>query len=91
MKRSIIVLCALIFIGANCERKPVVIVPEDTHKCPEACSNLRSLGCEEGQDLEDGTTCEDFCRETQERGHALNPTCLATVKSCAEVEDKCFQ
>ena len=91
MRRVIVLILALFFIGANCEKKPVVIVPDDTDQCPAACENLRSLGCEAGQTLEDGTTCEQFCEETQKRGHALDPTCLATIKSCGEIASKCFQ
>ncbi len=90
MKIIIVLISALFFIGANCEKKPVVVVPDDTDMCPAACENLRSLNCEEGEDLADGTTCEQFCEETQNRGHALNPTCVASIRSCSGIED-CFE
>jgi len=91
MRLITILVIAFVSIGASCEKKPVVLVPEDTHKCPDACENLRQLGCEEGEDLADGTTCEQFCEETQKSGHALNPTCIATISSCDEIESKCMR
>lgn len=65
---------------------PVPHPPEDTDQCPAACERLRELGCEEGSPLEDGTTCEQFCIDTQESGHALNPTCVKSINSCEEIE-----
>lgn len=73
---------------AGCPKPtPVPNPPPDTDKCPAACEKLRSLGCEEGQPLEDGTTCEQFCQATQDAGHWLNPTCIMSIESCGEIED----
>lgn len=67
---------------------PVVIVPGDPSQCPAACQHLRALGCPEGDDLPDGTTCEKFCTDTQNNGHDLHPSCLASVATCAD-QAKC--
>jgi len=70
---------------------PIPIEPEGTSSCPAACENMSALGCPEGSDLEDGTTCLQFCIETQESGHALNPQCLKDVQTCEEIQTKCGQ
>ncbi len=83
---------ALILSLAACGpavQRPHPHLPTDTPRCPDACAHLRNLKCEEGQPLEDGTTCEDFCQATQESGHALNPTCVMTIKSCDELNTVC--
>jgi hypothetical protein len=67
---------------------PVVVEPVDSDQCPEACTKLRDLKCEEGQSLPDGTSCEDFCRHSQEMGHALQPACIINrVHSCDDMFD----
>jgi len=53
---------------------------------PTACEHLRVLGCPEGQPLEDGTTCEKFCKDTQENGQPLNPTRVMSITTCIEIE-----
>ena len=68
---------------------PVVVEPEGTHMCNEACDNFRNLGCEEGDDLPDGTTCEAFCRYAQKNGHWLDPECAANIVVCEELEAAC--
>lgn len=69
--------------------KPAVHLPTDTPSCPTACQHLRDLGCEEGAPLEDGTSCEKFCEDTQNSGHALRPSCVMTITTCAELGPKC--
>lgn len=64
-------------------------LPDDTASCADACSRLRQLGCVESQPLEDGTSCEKFCEDTQNSGHALGPSCVSKIGSCAEV-DSCL-
>jgi len=74
--------------GATCQTPyppPIPIEPNDTENCPAACEKLRELGCPEGQPLEDGTTCEKFCTDTQQSGHPLNPTCVMGMSSCTEL------
>ena len=61
---------------------PMPTTPTDTN-CAGACEHLRVLGCEEGAPLPDGTTCEQFCKETQKQGHALRPSCVMKLKSCS--------
>lgn len=62
--------------------------PDDTHDCSAACQRLQELGCPEGDTL-DGVTCVEFCVETQQQGHALNPSCLKNINTCEEVETVC--
>lgn len=53
--------------------------------CNRACSHLRDLGCEEGFPLEDGTTCEQFCNETQENGHYVDTDKVCKIRTCDEL------
>lgn len=77
-------LLTLLFMA--CGPKPTPHIPDDTHMCADACENLRALGCQEGEQLEDGSSCESFCVETQDSGHALNPTCVSQIQACSEIE-----
>lgn len=87
-KLSLLLSTLAIFLltASSCPPTPTPHPPEDTDKCPAACERLRELGCPEGEPLEDGTTCEDFCIQTQDEGHALNPTCVMEIDSCEEIE-----
>lgn len=88
--RSFIMAFAILIWGCgHIPVPPVIIEPDDTEQCAAACIHLRNLGCEEGQDLEDGTTCTKFCVDTQVSGHALSPSCVLTISSCEELEPKC--
>jgi hypothetical protein len=72
--------------------KPVPHQPTDTASCATACKKLQDLKCEEGKPLEDGTTCEKFCTDTQTSGHALRPSCiLEKVQKCADIQPLCFE
>jgi hypothetical protein len=61
--------------------------PTDTDMCAPACARMRELQCPEAAPLDDGTTCEEFCVQTQMRGHGLNPTCIAQIKTCQGVTE----
>lgn len=61
---------------------PPCPIPPSDNLCASACEHLRDMGCEEGKPLEDGTTCETFCEETQANGHALRPSCVLELESC---------
>ena len=65
---------------------PVPIDPGDSDQCAAACAKMASLKCPEAEPLADGTTCKVFCEKPQEAGHALNPTCLAGISACTEIE-----
>ena len=65
---------------------PLPIDPGDSDQCAPACARMESLGCPEGQPLSDGTSCTQFCKDTQRAGHALNPTCLTKILTCEEIE-----
>lgn len=73
--------------------KPPVI-PTDTALCPDACIHLRQLNCEEGNDLIMKTgrvvTCEQFCKDTQDTGIWLNPSCIINITECDSVEKVCY-
>lgn len=82
---KILTFLSLLFIGCG----PTIHVhrPNDTPKCHDACVHLRSLKCEEGNDLQDGTTCESFCETTQNNGHALTPSCVVNITQCSDMND----
>lgn len=79
--------------------RPTPVQPTDTSSCAAACKKLEGLkrdngkvGCEEATPLEDGTTCEKFCTDTQQRGHALRPSCiLEKVQKCSDIQPLCFE
>jgi len=79
-------LLFLLALVISCGPKPLPNVPPDTDQCAAACEHLRELGCEEGKPLEDGTSCEKFCEDTQNSGHWLNPTCVKDIMSCSEID-----
>lgn len=84
-------LWALLVMASCCAPPaPNPRIPTDTPNCGAACDHLRQLGCPEGQALEDGTTCTQFCEESQQNGHALNPTCVMSITACSKL-DACTQ
>lgn len=91
------ILLAICLMGGSCwgPVKPDPKIPDDSEMCADACDNLRNLGCEEGEDLPDSegnvVTCEIFCLETQGKGHALNPTCVAKITACDQLEPECSE
>jgi len=86
-----VAICLLMILALSgvqcswCQPVPDPVIPPDSDHCPTACSHLRDLGCEEGEPLADGTTCEAWCVETQDSGHWLNPTCAEGIVSCEEL------
>ncbi len=105
MKKLILMCLALLAMAPDCGPQPGPTpppgppvppppVPPDTDKCATACANLTKLHCAEAEPIKmsDGsvTTCEQFCRETQNQGVYLNPDCVSKVTTCAEVETKCY-
>lgn len=89
MMRFMLILLA--FSCCNPKPEPPVVTPhrDDTSFCAEGCAHLAKLGCEEGQPLEDGTTCATFCEQTQRAGSILAPSCWLTITTCAEIDQKC--
>ena len=57
--------------------------------CSTACFHLSDMNCEEAMSLPDGTTCENFCLETQSLGHGLNISCAIKSKSCESFRRNC--
>jgi len=93
MKRFFLIIAfvalAAFTLGSNCgvRPQPAPVPPKDTADCPAACEKLRALGCPEGDPLEDGTTCEEFCKNTQDKGHALRPSCVKDITKCSQVDE----
>jgi hypothetical protein len=70
--------------------EPIVPTVKGSEWCDEAEKNLLALGCEEGRPTKRGKSFTEFCLETQQDGGIdLNPQCLATIKSCDEVDKVC--
>lgn len=61
-------------------------VPTDNEWCDLAENRLTELNCPESQPTKKGIHFGAFCRELQSKGIAINPKCLAEIKSCAEVD-----
>jgi len=78
----ILALCLILALSCI---PPIIVLPNDASKCPAACQHLRELGCSEGADLPDGTTCEKFCSDTQKNGHDLHPECIASITTCSDL------
>ncbi len=93
MKNFVYLTLMIFLIGcgptSSNEIEPNIITPKDTDKCDSVCTKLRMLGCEEGDDLEDGTSCSKFCHETQNNGYALNLTCIdsGVVQKCEDLSE----
>jgi hypothetical protein len=96
MKKTSFVFSFFLFsiFNTGCTPVPIPHVPDDTPSCAAACVKLDKdhLNCEEGKPLDDGTTCQKFCENTQNSGHALRPSCILSdqVKTCDDIQ-KCFQ
>jgi len=88
--KAIAIALVLVFSACCNFRPPPTPLPVRDANCAGACAHLQKLGCEEGDPLPDGTTCTEFCERTQEAGHALRPSCMMQLKSCAPEEmEKC--
>ncbi len=75
----------------GCREKPVTPMPPivtDQAACPNACSNLRKLGCEEAQPIETNVSCivDSQCG----RGAVCSAgVCLVSCeKFCVDTEDR---
>lgn len=70
--------------------EPVIPKVQGSEWCDDAEKNLLALGCEEGQPTKKGQSFTEFCLDTQKNGGIdLNPKCLATIKSCDEIDKVC--
>ena len=85
-------LCFFALMTANCDCAPAPNpdIPDDTLECAAAGMKLSALGCEEAV-LADGTSFQAYCEDVQPRGHLVNPSCLKTIETCAEIRSKCGQ
>ena len=91
MKKNISIL--LIVLVSSCYRGTPT--PPDAPSCDSACLRLRSLGCPEGQPVEspNGTiiSCTEWCEYSIETLKVdLNPTCVASLDDCKNLELKCY-
>lgn len=94
----LIVLFVITCLGCgDYVNRPYPIKPESSNQCGKMCLRLTELKCEEGKDVyndnlpgkEDvpNQSCEDFCKELQEKGVAVNPRCVSLTTSCKKVEE----
>lgn len=95
MRTISVVVLSLMFIGCDPGGIPIHNKPDDTASCAEACIHLQELRCPEGERLQPdkdhpkGQTCTEFCEYTQYSGHALNPSCVAKIAKCEDLEPVC--
>lgn len=93
-KAIAIILTAGFLMGSSCwTNVPDPVDPEPTpvptEGCAGACYHMKKLGCPEGNDLEDGTTCTKFCEDTEKAGHPLNTECIIKAESCEAMKADC--
>ena len=86
MKFVFYLIFTVLLISCSVRLPPIPQEPTDTADCGAACLKLKELGCEEGNDLENGVSCEAFCIDTQINGHGLNPSCIKSITDCSELE-----
>lgn len=79
MKRFLVVLAALAFVG--CPKDPEPTTPDDKAEanspCPAYCAHLKDLGCSEGKDAD----CESVCRELRRSVQPFDPACALGAKT----------
>ena len=87
-------------VGAGCPHVDPPIPPPnppiDTDWCAQMCTHLQTLKCEEGEKVYNNDlpgpagvpnqTCAENCVELQDKGFFVNPRCVATVRTCDEIE-----
>ena len=60
--------------------------PPIASACAAYCQHLRALGCQEGEPLPGGASCEKFCIDTETNGHDLHISCVLQLQSCAALQ-----
>ncbi|CAB4196999.1 hypothetical protein UFOVP1290_519 [uncultured Caudovirales phage] len=96
---SLFILISITIVGCpkNHESSPSPIVPTDTSYCESACRYLETLPGEDGKlgclisrplKMPDGkeVSCTQFCKEEQNAGRNLYPSCWLKVNACSEIE-----
>lgn len=101
MKKVKAIFLLLSFLTFACAEPQIPnvspIVPTDTNYCSSGCEHLQSLtgrdgklSCEESRPLHmpsgEVISCERFCKETQDAGRNLYPSCWLEVTSCDQIE-----
>ncbi len=64
-------------------------VVQDTDKCPLAEQKLKALGCisaTEPYTKRNGLSFTTFCENLQNEGVFINPSCLADITSCSQMD-----
>lgn len=89
MKRIFLLIVASLLIGCPNTNTPVHPAPLGGSTCELACAHLQELHCQEGEKLEDGTSCIDWCNYETKNGHAMNTGCVVTITTCQEMNTKC--
>lgn len=68
---------------------------KETEYCIKAEAHLKSINCEEGNDLKtinpktkQSYTFTEFCEEEQDKGNVfLNPKCLSEILTCQDIDE----
>jgi len=96
---SLHIALALVCLLSGMACAPQVAPPDPREQyqahCSALCEHLRRLGCEAGQPLRDGTSCETFCIDTNLAGHPIPRDAagklipqerIAQMQSCTELQ-----
>jgi hypothetical protein len=90
MKKILIALALTIGCTQINPNVPPYHEPNDDELCEPACKNMRDvLHCSQGENIDDHTTCEQFCHYMTKNGHGMNNACRIKVKTCQEIDTTC--
>lgn len=87
-----VVAVGVFVMTLHCNRPAPLTIPQEG-TCESACTNLRKLGCPEGQPSKRGTSCEGICeRMLKTKLSDPHVTCVTaatdyeSVRACGSVE-----
>ncbi len=92
MARIVLALLASSLLLTACP-PPQPVTPGPTPEeaeadCSSACIHYRKLGCEEGENTNDGATCEDVCENFQASGMiVMDLDCASKVTTCDAINE----
>jgi hypothetical protein len=90
MKSSILFALFVLACASGPNPPPSRKLPDGSNAtCESACARLRKLACETSAPTEDGSTCEDVCRNSLATPYSrIDVACMTRAPSCAASE-KC--
>jgi len=81
-------LIFIVVIGCGYSQEPKEPILRNIATCSDICFKLSEMGCEHGEPLPDGTSCEKFCLDTIEFGHKIDLDCIMSkVDECSDMEE----